>query len=139
MSRGVKITLIVVGVVVLLLVVGVVGIGFYFYQSTQKVAAEAKAFAAQSDQAGCLKEAMSRQKENDSPFNLASSGAFLAVCLEGSKPTAGFCDGVPPSSDQQQTVQWVKARCQSSGLTEVTCTALMTIAQKHCEGGTRKR
>src|SRR2546421_11849519 len=139
MSRGVKITLIIVGVVVLLIVVGVVGVGFFVYKNTQQVAGEAKAFAQQSDQAGCLKEAMSRQKQNDSAFNLASNGAFLAVCLDNSKPAGGFCEGMPPSSDHQQTSQWLNAQCNQSGLNLATCSGLMTIAQKHCEGAMRKK
>lgn len=139
MSRGWKITLIVVGVIVLLLVVCIGGIGFYFYKSLQQVTEEAKTFSQQTDQAGCLKEVLSRQKQNDSPLSLASNGAFLAVCLEKSKPTSGFCEGMPPSSDSQKTSQWINGQCNQSGLIPATCAGLMTIAQKHCEGGTRKK
>ncbi len=138
MSRGWKITLIVVGVIVLLLVVCIGGIGFYFYKSTEKVREEAKTFAPQTDQAGCLKEAMSRQKQNDSATGIISNGAFLAVCLEKSKPTSGFCDGIPPSSNREKTSQWVNQQCNQSGLNSATCAGLMAIAQKHCESGTRK-
>jgi hypothetical protein len=134
-----KITLIVVGVFALLLVVGIGGLGYFWYQSTQKVAEEAKTFAQQTDQAGCLKGAMARQKQDDSLLSVAGNAAFLKICLDNCRPTSGFCEGMPPSSDQQQTVQWVKGQCQSSGLTEPTCTTLMTVAQQHCETSTRQK
>ena len=139
MTRGWKIGLTIIGVIVVIVVVCLGAIGFYVYKNTAQVKEEAVAFAQQTDQAGCLKEVMSRQKQNDaSPLGTIGNAAFLGVCLEKSKPTNGFCDAVPPSSDRDKSTKWVNDQCNQAGLNPATCAALMVMVQQHCEGKLRK-
>jgi hypothetical protein len=140
MTRGGKIALgIVGGILALLIIVG--GAGAYFVyrygreavEAGKKHLAEGEEFGLKTDNAGCLREALARQKQDGSLTATISNKLFLSSCLLSSRPTPGFCDNVPPPGEIIKSAQWTLSKCTEAGLQGHNCNTLFQTVQKHCE------
>ena len=136
MSKGWKIALSIAAAVLLLMMLGVGGCIYYFSQlgkdvQQDKVAGERLGETADED--ACLKEALARTKGKNMITGTAAGTAFLIGCLEKSKPSQGFCTGVPSSEDKEGSRAWAEAKCRDLGQNNITCGAMLGIVIGHCQ------
>lgn len=126
MKKPITIILLVVAAVIIIgtaLLCGVGGwFGFKFSKHVEKAQAEGREFGASADQRGCLDETFKRKdalKDNGSSIDSALEQTrleeFLAGCLEVSKPTKGFCYGVPKATEFTKTIGWAEEECRKIG------------------------
>lgn len=123
MSKNVKILLIIGGVLVFLAVVCVAGfgfIGYYFvdHAGIEKSAKEGAEFGKTTDNLGCQTEALSMTKSlRDTQINeILKVEYFFDSCLEASRPTPNFCDGLPNAyTDILNDHKGKKAECEKLG------------------------
>jgi hypothetical protein len=133
---------------VIVLAVGVVAIaGFLIYRNkdaivakTKEIANEAKNFGEQTDNQGCVDEAISRYKAEPGFTKVISASIFMRICLDNSKATPGFCNEVPKQMEFMKTAQWRRDQCQRVDLSrDSNCQNLFTPIQQFCEEGRRSQ
>ena len=146
MNKALKVILIIVVCGVALLVV-VGGAGVYYVSKHKqelldagnKVMDEGEKFGAQTDNDGCLAEAIARTKREPGFSAGIKHNLFLRACLEASRPAPGFCD-VPKRTEFMKSAQWQQQKCQDAGLAADTyCSQLFTQVQQFCEDKQSKR
>ena len=140
--------LLIVLVVVIVRAVGVVAIaGFLIYRNkdaivakTKEIATEAKNFGEQTDNQGCVDEAILRYKAEPGFTKAISASIFMRICLDNSKATPGFCNEVPKQMEFMKTAQWRRDQCQRVDLSrDSNCQNLFTAIQQFCEEGRRSQ
>jgi hypothetical protein len=122
MPTWLKVTLIVIGSIILIvMVMGVGGYTWWKYngeimmQDAQAADGEGRRFGAGKDSTACMEEGVRRAK------GIGFSGAvaarvFLESCLKAAKLEAGFCDGVPSPTELLKSVSWQAQLNQKYGL-----------------------
>jgi len=142
MSKTVKILLI-VGTALLLLCGTCVGGAVIYFKSKagdlkamgNQIKAEAEAFAATTDEQGCLDESL-RRSVTGGLMDEVGHGLFLGFCLAAAAPTEGFCDGVPEEKSIMRSVTWRLAACREHPEVEAQrCSRLLAPWQRHCHPG----
>lgn len=140
--------LLIVIVVIFVLAVGVVAIaGYIIYRNkdaviakTKQIASEAKEFGEKTDNQGCVDESISRYKASPGFTAAISNSIFLRICLDNSRATPGFCDGVPRQTEFMKAAQWKIEQCRRVELSrDSNCQNLFTPIQQFCEEGPRSR
>lgn len=141
MTRGWKIGLsILAGLCLLLILVGggclyvLSRYGKEFAEGAKQSQTEGESFGQNSDEAGCLKEALARNKKDGSLTKIVSINVFFGKCLEKSKQTQGFCEEVPARGNKDQAKAWAAQKCAEAGQNGLTCEAIFHLVQAHCEG-----
>lgn len=141
MTRGWKIGLsILAGLFLLLILLGggclyvLSRYGREFGEEAKRSQTEGESFGQNSDDAGCLKEALARNKKDGSITKIVSINVFFGKCLEKSTPTQAFCENVPARSDKDQAKAWAKKKCAEAQQSGLTCEAIFQVVQAHCEG-----
>mgnify|MGYP003694260901 CR=1 FL=1 len=146
MPRWLKILLI-VAIVVVVLILGVVGTGVVWWMKNRdalmarakEVVAEGKEFGGRNDNQACVDEAISRYKKEPGFGSLMSNNFFLRACLDASKPTDGFCESVPRSTEFMKSAAWQLEQCRRADLSKDSyCRQLFQPVQKFCDQGARK-
>jgi hypothetical protein len=67
-----------------------------------------------------------------------STNIFLRTCLESSKPTGGFCEGVPETTEFMKSAEWQAEQCHRVDLAKDSyCRQLFQPVQQFCEKGPR--
>ena len=123
MPKGVKIFLIIVGILAFLgaaCVGGLAFLGYYFvdHEGVIKSTKEGEEFGKTTDNLGCQTKVLSFIKPlRDTDINeILKAEYFFDSCLEKSRPTPNFCDGLP--SDWTDILNDDKAKdaeCAKSG------------------------
>jgi hypothetical protein len=140
MSNWIKVILI-ISVCFVLLIVGVIGLGAYWWSrhkdeligSAKNARTEGAAFGRKTDAQGCLDEGVRRHKEHHGFSDSILNNLFLGGCFEATRPTSGFCDGVPRSTEMMESVRWRLKRCTDAGLSDNYCGNLFAEVQKYCD------
>lgn len=132
--------LLIVAAVILVLILGVIGTGVYFWQRNKGVwmasAEEGKSFGKAADNKGCVDETVSRYKKDPGVSTLMNVSIFETACLRTSRPTPGFCDGVPKETEFTRSAQWRISQCRDIGLEKDSyCQQLFAPVQKYCAHG----
>jgi hypothetical protein len=127
MSFGAKIVLTIV-VCLVLSVVGAVGLGALLWsrhsgallEAGRKETEQGLDFGRQTDEAGCLDQAIARYKGNRGFSGSIATGMFVQGCWSVSRRTAGFCDGVPHPLDVDifRAARWQKDQARRVGVDE---------------------
>jgi hypothetical protein len=134
--------LLIVAIVVVVLVVGAVGIGVFYVMRNKdawvargkEVAEEGRQFGNTTDNQGCVDEGLSRYKKEPGFTSILSNTIFMRTCLDSSKATPGFCDGVPKQTEFMKTADWRLKQCRLAGLqSDNNCQNLFTPVQQFCE------
>src|SRR5918992_2003193 len=134
--------LLVVGVLLVVLVVGAVVAGYFVVRSYgpglmeagQQTYNEGVEYGRRTDNEGCLNEAAARQARVEGFTDMVRNGIFMQTCLEASRPTPGFCDGVPRQIEIMKGVAWQQQQCKRFGLRpEQQCGQLFQGVQRFCE------
>lgn len=146
MPRWLKILLI-IAIVVVLLIVGVIGTGVFWWMKNKdalmarakEVVAEGKEFGGRNDNQACVDEAVSRYKKEPGFGNAMSTNFFLRACLDASKPTTGFCESVPRTTEFIKSAEWQVEQCRRVDLAKDSyCRQLFQPVQQFCEKGPRQ-
>ena len=140
MSKTWAIVLSIIGGLFLLGLIAVAGVVYWVYQSkdrwvqsVEQIGKDAKEFGAKTDNEGCLKEALARHKRDNSLTGQILTHGFLSACLEASKPSQGFCDGVPQPDEEMQSADWTLKKCSNLGLqNDQTCDVILIPVQAYC-------
>jgi hypothetical protein len=140
MSKTLTIVLSIIGGLFLLVIIAVGGVVYWVYQnkdewvrSAEQLMDEGKKFGVNTNNEGCLNEALARHKRDKSLRGNISTPAFLTVCLQVSKPSPGFCDGVPQQNERMKSASWSLKKCSDAGLqSDQGCQAIFGIVQSHC-------
>src|SRR5256885_3601193 len=123
MATWIKVTIIVVVTVVVLLI-AVVGVGIYWVskhgpelaRSAEKNVREGRDFGESTDDNGCVSETISRYKKEPGFNTSIVTNLFLRGCLDTSRATQGFCDGVPARTEFMKSGQWQVKKCEEASL-----------------------
>lgn len=145
MSTWIK-ALLIISICFVLLIVGVVGFGAYWLsthkdeliRSAESARADGAAFGRRTDNQGCLTEVLRRHKEHHGFSDAILNNLFISGCLDASRPTSGFCDGVPKTSEMTASVSWRLKKCTDAGLSDSYCGNLFGEVQKYCESDKAK-
>lgn len=140
MSKTVAIVLSIIGGLFLLGIIIVGGVVFWVYQnkdrlvhSAEQLVKEGKEFGEKTNNDGCLREALSRHRRDQSFTGKISTQGFLTVCLQVSQPSSGFCDGVPAQKEILKSANWMLKKCADSGLqSDQGCQQIFGVVQTYC-------
>lgn len=139
--------LIIVAIIIVLLVVGVVGAGVFWWMRNKdaligrakEITTEAKNFGQSTDNQGCVDESISRYKKEPGFTNAISNSIFMRTCLDASKPTPGFCDEVPKTTEFMKSAEWRRDQCKRIDLSkDQYCQNLFQPVQQFCENPRKK-
>lgn len=141
MRTWVKVTLGVVGLLVVLFIALVVVTAYMvrrygpeMVDEGRRVVEEGREYGRLTDDVGCLNEAVARQARVGGFRDMIKNNVFTRACLEASRPTPGFCEGVPGRTDFMKGAAWQAERCSHYGLPpEKQCGQLMQQVQQYCE------
>ena len=134
--------LFVAGVLLVVLIVGAVVAGYFvvrrygpgLVEAGQQTYNEGVEYGRRTDNEGCLNEAAARQARVAGFADMVRNGIFMQTCLEASRPTPGFCDGVPRQMEIMKAVAWQQQQCKRFGLKpEQQCAQLFQGVQRFCE------
>jgi hypothetical protein len=141
MSRAAKIVLGILGVF-LLVGIGVAGLGVYWWSRHGRqllvVATDqydqGQAFGHESDEAGCLEQALRRYKDSGGTAT-GSIGAsvFARACWNASRPTPGFCDAVPKPLDLLHAARWQVEQSRKAGVDEQYGGQIFAAQRTYCD------
>jgi len=134
--------LLVAGVLLVVLLVAAFVVGFFvvrrygpgLVEAGRQTVAEGAEYGQRTDNEGCLNEAVARQARVEGFGDMIKNNVFMRACLEASRPTPGFCDGVPRQTEFMKSVGWQQQQCQRYGLSpEKQCTQLFQQVQQFCD------
>jgi len=81
-----------------------------------------------------LNEALSRLRARPGFTDAIANNLFLNGCLESSRPTAGFCEGVPRGGEFRATIEWQAEQCREANFENNNlCGQIFQQVQQHCE------
>ena len=130
---GVGCGLLLVGAIVV--VIGIVALNYLektLGEGMQKHETEGREFGRTVDQEGCMTEGIRRSKAIallDLGDSIALS-TYVDACLEVSRPTAKFCDGVPSFWSMKEN-DWGAALCRKAGVDPERTACLLVTKRKH--------
>ena len=93
---------------------------------------DGKTFGRTADNAACVKSALDRFATDTSTLGSLQATAYAQNCLPESKPTQGFCDGVPQSRDFSAAREWVKSKCATVTALDDRCRIVMGTVPRFC-------
>ena len=142
MSKSVKIILIIVGILTFLIVACIGGfafLGYYFvdHEGVIKSTKEGEEFGKTTDNPGCQTKVLSIIKPlRDTDINeILKAEYFFDSCLETSRPTPNFCDGLPSDwKDIMNDDKAKEAECAKLGFKNSNaCRQVMKKKLDFCE------
>ena len=141
MPTWMKVLLILGVLLVVLFVGGVVAVYFLartygpgLVEAGKQTYNEGVEYGRRTDNEGCLNEAVARQARAEGFTDMVKNNVFMRACLEASRPTDGFCDGVPRQTEFMKSIGWQQQQCQRYGLSpEKQCSQLFSQVQQFCE------
>ena len=134
--------LLVAGVLLVVLLVAAFVVGFFvvrrygpgLVEAGRQTVAEGAEYGQRTDNEGCLNEAVARQARVEGFGDMIKNNVFMRACLEASRPTPGFCDGVPSQVEFMKAIGWRAEQCTRYGLKpEQQCDQLFQQVQQFCD------
>ena len=141
MPTWLKVVLIVGGLLAVLVVAGLFGIvylvktyGPAVAEGVKQSAEEGRRYGQATDNEGCVNEAVTRHNHAAGCGDLFKEPIFMRACLESSRPTPGFCDGVPSRFEFMKSAQWQLDECKRYGLSpQNQCAQIFQQVQMFCD------
>jgi hypothetical protein len=137
-----KIGLIGCGVLLVLGILAVAAVAFWFNRNRGDLEAGGRAGAREGarfglvrDEAACFEEGKRRASSSTTIQASLAVTVFVRTCLEYGKPTAGFCDNVPPITALRRSAAWQQERCSGAA----GCRNVAQMVQAYCAEGRPKR
>jgi len=140
MKKGAKVALgvgcgvLVFGAIVVI-VAGYFGLNYIesrLDESVKKFEIEGREFGKTTDTKGCVDQGVHRSASVellDMSGGIAL-GAFVDACLETSRPTDNFCEGVPSFWSMRDS-EWAAAECTTAGLDSKKTACVHVLKRKH--------
>jgi len=133
--------LLVLGVVIVMvaIVAGVVGYSWWskhgreLREAARRAHAEGVEHGEETDDPGCLDEALTRHRQSGGLAQALADDVFLKGCLSASERTDGFCDGVPKRRQVMASATWQIKRCAAAGFGDPFCRQIFVQVQDYCE------
>lgn len=91
------------------------------------------AFGQDTDESGCLEAAISRYKGARGLSGSLAAGVFVRGCWRTSRPTAGFCDGVPKPLDVLRGTRWQRDQVRKAGIDERFGGQIFSQLRAYCD------
>ncbi len=104
----------------------------------EEVMSQAQEFGKQTDENGCLQQALSSQDECQGFRCNLKASIFFSACLPASKPSNGFCDHAPAGNSIKKQAEWSLAKCKQLKRDDQMCVQLMTHVSNHCNSELRR-
>ena len=101
-------------------------------EASRKNIQQGMAFGKQTDEAGCLDEAIARYKANRGLSGSLATGLFEQGCFRVSQPTAGFCNGVPHPADILRGGRWQLEQSRKAGIHDQFSGQIFAQVQAYC-------
>ena len=98
-------------------------------------AREAARFGLAHDEAACFEEGKRRAARSTTVQAGLAVGVFTQRCLEFSRETPGFCEGVPPITALRRSATWLVQTCGR----EAGCRNVAQMVQAYCTNDRVKR
>jgi hypothetical protein len=95
---------------------------------------EGREFGTTTDQQGCIREGLNRGRDT-TLFDLSSTlenKYFVHECLKSSRPTSGFCDGVP-SILKNAATEWDEKQCEKMNIVTNVCRTVLDEQMMFCD------
>jgi hypothetical protein len=116
-----------------------VGVGFiamlvWAWQLVEKseiAQTEGEDFGRITNDQACLAKVVDLM-ETRQPWIVNLEVEFLRACLKSASPMPGFCDGVPPPSNEEEGQSWRAEHCEALSLEETNCHMILSPVQYHC-------
>jgi hypothetical protein len=99
---------------------------------------EGAEFGAGTDEAGCMARMKTMLEGNQGLANTVKATLWQRACLEHSRSTPGFCEGVPRANEFVKSARWQTAECTRQDLARGSCQAVMQTVQEYCAKGRPK-
>ena len=140
MSSWLK-AILIISLCFVVLIIGAVGLGAYWLtkhkdelmKSAESARADGVEFGRKTDNQGCLSEVLRRHREHHGFSDSIVNNLFLTGCLEASRPTAGFCDDVPKSTEILESARWGIRKCTEENLSDSYCGQIFSQVQRYCD------
>ena len=107
--------------------------------ASRKNIEQGEAFGRHADEAGCLDEAIARYKANRGFGGSVATGMFEQGCFRVSRPTEGFCKGVPSPLDILHAGRWQIEQARRAGIYDQFGGQVFAQVQGYCSSGVRQR
>jgi len=125
-----------IGVISILSLVGVgfiviVAWAWHFAEESEVAEAQGADYGRITNDQACLTKVVD-MVHPEKPWIVNLEVEFLRACLRSASPMPGFCDGVPPPSNEEIGKSWRLERCQALSLEEVECHMILSTIQYHC-------
>ena len=91
------------------------------------------AFGRDTDESGCLEAAITRYKGDRGLSGSLAAGVFVRSCWKTSRPTAGFCDGVPTPLDLLRGARWQRDQARKAGIDEQFGGQIFSQLRAYCD------
>jgi hypothetical protein len=85
-----------------------------------------------SDNTGCVTAGLGRYRAAPGMTNAIMTRIYLGSCLEQSRPSPGFCDGVPPRTEIMKSGIWAGTECARLSAGDSHCSNLVGEIQEYC-------
>jgi len=109
-------------------------------EASRRNVEQGEAFGRDTDEAGCLAEAITRYKANSGLTGSLAIGMFEQACFRVSRPSPGFCDGVPSPLDVLRAGRWQRDQSQRAGIgADPFGAQVFAQVQAYCGSGVRQR
>lgn len=107
--------------------------GKAYYTSIKTSGEDGKVFGRTADNAACIKSALDRFGADTAVVASLQATAYAQNCLELSKPSPGFCDGVPEPTENSAVTAWAKSQCAAvATASDRTCRFVMAPVPRFC-------
>jgi len=106
--------------------------GKVFVDAMRTSQEEGRVFGKTTDNAGCVKSGFDRFGDDTSRIGVLRATAFMSMCLPESKPTPGFCDGVPEPTEFSAARDWNHKKCATVQANERACRLIMGPVPGYC-------
>jgi hypothetical protein len=93
--------------------------------------AEGEDYGRNTNDQACFAEVVD-MVETRKPWIVTIEVEFFRACLQSASSMTGFCDGVPPPSNEEEGQSWRMERCRDLPLEETDCHMILSPVQYHC-------
>lgn len=112
--------------------------GRVYMAAIQTAQRDGRSFGQTADNTACIKTAVDRFGSDTTALGMMSGTSFVQACLPASKPTPGFCDGVPGPRDFSAAHEWAEKQCSQMAVKDARgCQAVLGGVPHFCDPRTR--
>ena len=108
-------------------------------EAGKRQAEQGYGFGRDTDESGCLEEAIRRYKGNRGFSGSMATAMFVQGCWRTSRRTDGFCDRVPSPFDVLRSGRWQTEQARKAGLSDPFGPSVFGQVEAYCDAKARQR